>query len=127
MCEFNHPLKLCTCDAEQLEYHEIDWLLRRKEKGEQGPKILGKAFIPQLSEKELKTRAQLLDLLNSNNCFDFEYQPQTDDFLRIRTGKKPDNWLAFRYQNKAWQIDESTKFATWRQQLGPFLEGKIKA
>jgi hypothetical protein len=125
MCDLSKGFKLCSCDGDKLSPEEIGWILKRRDKDKKISRIMGKPFIYRmnLSEQELKT--QTAQQLNERNCFDFEYAPQEDDFLRIKGG---DNnfWMAFRYQKGLWNEDTSTSFSGWRQQLGNHKEGIIE-
>lgn len=126
MCDLSQGFKLCSCDGDTLALKEVGWILKRRDKDKKISRIMGKPFIYQmnLSEKELKSTTS--QQLNERNCFDFEYAPQEDDFLRIKGG---DNnfWMAFRYQKGLWLEDTSTKFSGWRQQLEKYKEGIVEA
>lgn len=125
MCDLSKGFKLCSCDGDKLSTKEIGWILRRKNENKEVQHIKGKPFIPimSLDEKQLKTA--VVQALNEQNCFDFEYQPQEDDFLKIKT-KRENIWFAFRYKKGRWQEDDSTKFNSWRQQLEQYKTGIIE-
>jgi hypothetical protein len=125
MCDLNQGFKLCTCDADKLAASEIGWVLKRRDKNKEILRIMGKPFVYQMNLSEKQLKSDTVQALNQSNCFDFDYQPEEDDFLKIKRGEN-DVWMAFRYQKGLWQEDESTKFSTWRQQLGRYDEGIVE-
>ncbi|WMX13849.1 MULTISPECIES: hypothetical protein [unclassified Aureispira] len=124
MCNLNQGFKLCSCDSDQLTPDEIGWILERKNAVKQASSLRGKPFIYKMNQSEQALKSEVVQQLNQRNCFDFDYQPQEDDFLRIR-GNKKSFWMAFRYQQGRWEEDESTKFNRWRQQLENYNKGII--
>lgn len=125
MCDLTKEFKLCTCEADKLTREAIGWVLRRRNLSLPEQYLKGKPAMPFFSPQDKDLRGQITKLLNTKNCFDFEYEPQTDDFLKIKVADN--KWLAFRYQVNEWQEDESTKFEGWRHQLENYLSGKIKS
>lgn len=123
MCDLTNGLRLCSCNAEQLPNEAIDWILQRKDKSLTPRNLRGKAAVPKFSEQELSQKEQILNLLNNNNCFDFDYQPQEGDFLRLRLNS--DKWAAFRFQNQVWKNDRSTVLDGWRSQMVDLDQGKF--
>lgn len=126
MCDFHQGFKLCTCDGEQLLEAEIDWKLNRINKSIPIKHRRGRAAIPRFTNQEQTTKESILEFLNLNNCFDFDYEPQENDFLRIRIHKKNDRWAAFRFVRGTWTDDKSTSLSSWRSQLVKFEKGKLK-
>lgn len=126
MCDLTKEFKLCSCDGANLSPSEIGWILRRKNEQKEIRLIQGKPAIQKLSENETQLKTAITQQLNERNCFDFEYTPQTDDFLTIKTTEPQTIWFAFRYQQGEWKEDDSTEFSHWRMQLEAYQEGKIK-
>lgn len=125
MCNLSKGFKLCSCDGDKLAASEIGWVLKRRDNNKEISSIRGKPFIYQMNLSEKQLKAHTVQQLNERNCFDFEYQPQEDDFLTIKAGEN-NFWMAFRYQKGLWQEDESTKFNTWRQQLDHYKKGIVE-
>lgn len=125
MCDLSNGFKLCSCDGDQLKPEEIGWTLRRKDENKEIQNIRGKPFVPKFDLDEQQLKTTVAQALNERNCFDFEYQPQEDDFLSIRT-KRENIWFAFRYKKGRWQEDNSTKFNSWRQQLEQYKVGIVE-
>jgi len=126
MCDLSQGFKLCSCDADKLATSEIGWVLKRRDQHKNVPTIKGKPFVYQMNLNEKQLKANTVQQLNQRNCFDFDYKPQEDDFLNIKAGEN-NFWMTFRYQNGRWHEDTSTKFSSWRQQLGRLQEGIIEA
>lgn len=125
MCDLSQGFKLCSCEGDQLAAPEIGWVLRRRDEHKKISSIRGKPFIYQMKLSEKQLKSSTLQELNKRNCFDFDYQAQEDDFLKIKAGEN-NFWMAFRYQKGLWQEDDSTQFNTWRQQLKFHKEGIIE-
>lgn len=125
MCNLTKEFKLCSCDGDKLSSDEIGWILRRKNESKEIEKIMGKPAIYRLTTKEQETKTAIAKELNTKNCFDFDYTPQEDDFLKIRLETPKGQWYAFRFLKGAWTEDTSTNFDHWRLQLDPFGDGKI--
>jgi hypothetical protein len=125
MCDLSQGFKLCSCDGDKLAASEIGWILKRRDQHKKVSSIRGKPFIYRMNLSEKQIKSETVQQLNQRNCFDFEYQAQEDDFLKIKTGKN-DFWMAFRYQKGLWLADDSTKFDTWRQQLETHEEGVVE-
>ncbi len=125
MCDLTQGFRLCSCAANELAPEDIGWVLRRQDPKKKYPKIMGKPFMPTFSGTDLEIKQQLLHLLNTTACFDFEYQPKRFDFLQLRVNLPNHTWFRFSYQNDAWIDDRSTKFSSWRQQLVSYNKGKI--
>lgn len=125
MCDLSQGFKLCSCDGDKLTNQEIGWVLQRRDPRKKICRIMGKPFVYQMNTSEKQLKSKTLQALNQRNCFDFDYQPQEDDFLKIKSSAY-DLWMAFRYQKGLWQADSSTKFNAWRQQLEKHQKGSIE-
>lgn len=123
MCDLTKEFKLCSCDGDKLAANEIGWILYRRNVDKTVDIIRGKPFIYQLSSKEENIKTLVGQQLNSKNCFDFEYKPKEDDFLKIRIKKGKTQWYAFRFLGATWHEDKSISFDSWRQQLEKLKEG----
>lgn len=99
MCESGTTLKLCTCAvtphalkkalSEEIEFLEknevldaIVWTLTKAVLIEEdtGMDIMGMTFGPDNSVEKLDSQF-VVEQLNAQNCFDFEYTPQEQDKL----------------------------------------------
>ena len=130
MCEISDELKLCTCsNAEELGNY---WVLYRYNK-DKNELIVGEILLPRIiTLEEIRNKDILLALLNKNNCFDFEYQPQNKDRLLIslQTNAEEDFEeesiaYGFEYRNGKWKIKDYETFE-WYERYDEILEGKIK-
>lgn len=130
MCDLDKEFKLCTCAGEKLEIDDIDWILYRVDNSLPILHRKGKVKIQEYTNKEEKTKDKIVEELNDRNCFDFDFEPRTDDFIRMRIKKKAlgkgDVWAAFRFGDHKWRKDASSSLAGWRSQLFKFNNGKIK-
>ena len=127
MCDLSKGFKLCTCAGETLEREELDWTLQRKNEQLPLQHRRGKAAMPRFSNEEKALKKEILNFLNHGNCFDFDYNAQEDDFLRLRIHKKNNRWAAFRFVKGVWTNDLSTSLSSWRSQLTNFEKGKVKS
>lgn len=133
MCEISDELKLCTCsNAEELENY---WVLYRYNK-DKNELIVGEILLPRIiTLEEIRNKDNLLVLLNKNNCFDFEYQPQNKDRLLISLldttnndfdeGYSENITYGYEYKNGKWKIKDYETFE-WYEKYDEILEGKIK-
>ncbi|MCP4437711.1 MAG: hypothetical protein GY810_02100 [Aureispira sp.] len=123
MCDLTKGFKLCSCDGEQLKQEDIGWVLQRLDASKEIAYRIGSVAIHHLDEKEETLRNNIEEQLNTQNCFDFNFQPKQDDRLQIKYSAH--QWFAYRYKEGQWQIDTSTSFDGWRSQLEPFKDGKL--
>ena len=133
MCEISDELKLCTCsNAEELGNY---WVLYRYNK-DKNELIVGEILLPRIiTLEEIRNKDNLLVLLNKNNCFDFEYQPQNKDRLLISLLDSANNdfdeeysesiTYGYEYKNGKWKIKDYETF-DWVEKYDGILEGKIK-
>lgn len=126
MCDLTKGFKLCTCAGEILKPEDIDWSLQRKDESLPILHVKGKASIPEFTNKEEELKQNIIELLNKENCFDFDYQVQEGDFLKIRIDKGNNRWAAFRFLKGEWRNDTSTSLDSWRRQMVHFEKGKTK-
>lgn len=80
MCDINGPFKLCTCSSD-IDRTKPHWILHRFIQSRDEYNVLGLFGCPnpyqRITSRNLKRR------MNSVNVFDFEYQPQDGDLLRL--------------------------------------------
>jgi hypothetical protein len=126
MCLLTDTFKLCSCNAAQLSPDEIGWILTRVNPHKKINRIMGKPAFPTISKNTLDIRTHIIVQLNQRNCFDFDYTPNTNDRLSIRTQTDTMTWVHFRYQSPQWKVDESTKFSAWRQKSESYKKGPIQ-
>ena len=86
--------------------------------------------MPRYSGKETEVKNQVLAELNQRNCFDFNFTPQKDDFLKLRVsmgidGPASPKWFHFRFQMGKWYEDKTSSLARWKTQLEPYKDGII--
>lgn len=125
MCDHKN-FALCSCNGEKLPFEAIGWILQRKNPQKEIEYVKGEPAQNILTSSEKNTKMEIAQKLNASNCFDFEYQPQEDDFLQIRTGQGKFTWYAYRFVKGKWQEDNSTSFDAWRMELEDYEQGKIK-
>ena len=127
MCDIKDGFRLCSCD-DQLAEKDISWVLKRN-----NPELplhyrKGRAVMPRYSNEEKNLQVLILENLNNSNCFDFEYSPQVNDFVRIR-GKAgealQEQWYGYRYTDNQWAIDNTDSLAGWKTQLEDYKGGRI--
>ncbi|EAY24973.1 hypothetical protein M23134_03687 [Microscilla marina ATCC 23134] len=85
--------------------------------------------MPRYNTQEQQLQTLILNHLNAGSCFDFDYAPQVDDYLRIKgkvSDNTPEKWFGYRYSSKnQWHIDSSDSLAGWKTQLEELEKGKI--
>ena len=126
MCNLKDGFKLCTCKDGQKPQTHYTWELKRRNPALEQYYLKGDAMFPFYEAEEKTIRQKILTALNNRNCFDFDYQPQKDDWLNISNPKLPTGYFEFRYQNKQWEIDTSDDLAAWKTQLEPLQKGKLR-
>lgn len=124
MCNLDQGFILCSCQGEDLQPEQIGWTLERHHPDRPIKLLMGMAPMVRFWGKEPQIRLFILQMLNQSNCFDFDYMPQENDFLEIRSQPGGRTWYAYRFRSGAWQLDDSTPFDGWRTQLAPLYRGK---
>jgi len=94
MCDLNGKFILCSC-SEEVDLSEPHWKLYRNsmDNGEYHRVIIGMMTPLNLIEKI--ERRKLLRRLNSQNVFDFEYQPKENDVLELFPSEYDEYKLTF--------------------------------
>ncbi|MCP4442685.1 MAG: hypothetical protein GY810_27585 [Aureispira sp.] len=124
MCDLTKGFKLCSCDEEQLKREDIGWRLQRVDPNREMVYRKGRASIHTFNLEQETLRNKIVQDLNYQNCFDFDFEPQQDDRLQIKFAEH--QWFAYRYQNGQWQKDDSTSLDGWRSLLDNHKNGKIE-
>lgn len=109
---------------------EYDWRISRMDSDAKKVSNRAKTVKEEFNENEEATIKKLLNDLNSRVCFGFEFQPETDDRLEVKSyiSKRFANkfrWYPFRYANGQWALDTSSEFEGWRSQLKKLIKGTI--
>ncbi len=132
MCISSLSLKFCTCSQPtpkikrsdrmdnpdwylaQYNANNLVWLLERYN-GKRDGIVIGSVIMPSQEVTPTLTNDFVLEQLNIQNCFDFEYIPHEGDNLIIRLNDKQKkqrmksnpnamNFLSFLYRNGRWEI-----------------------
>ncbi|HEY1196565.1 hypothetical protein [Flavobacterium sp.] len=117
MCKSGKEIKLCTCVPNGINtviHHknsrknrkkrrtEFTWTLE-KCMGFSKTTMDGMGYMPEKMLTVDLTNEKMVADLNSKNCFDFDYEPNEGDSLRIFTpGGSYEKHLSFIYKNKQW-------------------------
>jgi hypothetical protein len=123
MCDLDKEFKLCTCNALQLLFHQVGWVLHRKTI--EGPSKVIKGMAPAkeiLTGTETYIKKVIVEQLNSRNCFDFDYEPIDGDFLEVKVG---DKWHGFSCSKGNWTEITNHPYNTWREHLKKLKRGII--
>ena len=82
MCDVNGPFKLCTC-SEKIDKKKPYWVLKSNRKDEEETDVLGMFSQPNPLFTPI-LRKNILRRLNSvKSIFDFEYNPEERDLLKL--------------------------------------------
>lgn len=127
MCNIKDGFKLCTCSSSAA----IGWELKRANPHLPLKHRRGKTVMTRYNASEQALQTLILDNLNQGNCFDFDYTPQDNDYLRIKgqaANSDAPKWYRYRYQSKKqqWQIDTTSSLAAWKTQLEGLEKGEIE-
>lgn len=127
VCNIKDGFKLCTCSPSAA----IGWELKRTNPHLPLQHRRGKAVMTRYNASEQALQTLILDSLNQGNCFDFDYTPQDNDYLRIKgqaTSSDTTKWYRYRYYSKKqqWQIDTTSSLAAWKTQLEGLEKGKVE-
>ncbi len=149
MCQSNSNLHFCTCaaikklpfpigrietvDITEYEKTHYIWTLY-KYLGEKDDMMMGEIVLPVESLGGEMTSEYLLQQLNSNNRFDFEYSPSEGDNLEVRKEyiykslsgqQRPDlyDYMSCIYRNGKWEQDYYDFFTDKTRQI---KKGKVK-
>ena len=125
MCDLTQDFILCSCGEEDLPNEKIGWILKRKNEALEYMTSKGMPALNFLTEDQKEVKTSIVQRLNASNCFDFDYEPKNDDFLRIRSNENKKSWYAFRFYYGEWIEDDSTSYSGWRSQLENHKTGKI--
>lgn len=99
MCDFNKPIKFCTCSPEELPKEQYVWELSRFVREQ--PFLMGRLAMGS-DEINGLTEDKVLKLLNAGGVFDFEYKPQESDSFRIRDTKQAFSFMSFIFDKGKW-------------------------
>lgn len=121
MCDFNKPIKFCTCSPEELERETVYWELAKFIS--HNPHVRGRLAMGR-DEIQGLTKEKVLEYLNSGKAFDFEYTPKSRDILYI-IGEGSFRFMGFIFDNGTWRSG-SAGFETYQtthrgkiENLGP--------
>jgi hypothetical protein len=125
MCNQGNQFVFCMCGSEE-ELLESDyvWVLTRLVGLKEG-KFVGKILPPSNNLGNGVTPENLVGQLNQSNIFDFEYQPNENDSLRIsfqKTGELK-QYFTLIYRDNKWQSGRNPLFSSIVEQIA---KGKIK-
>ena len=124
MCNQNHQFIFCACGSEE-EILESDyiWVLTRF-LGQKEGKFVGKILPPASDLGNGITPESLVEQLNQSNIFDFEYEPNENDSLRISTQKAGElkKYFTLIYRDGKWQSGRNPLFSSITEQIA---KGKI--
>lgn len=109
MCQAQHHIKLCTCNAD-LSIENAGWILYRKKKSSYNILYVGETKAKYsraqdtFHENSMHFRffeAMYESDLNNFNCFDFNFTPEYDDRLFIKVSFEKETYtLKFIFDNK---------------------------
>ncbi len=127
MCQNTNDLIFCTCKDSSNIFRrnkgEYSWSLSKLvgiktyKPGE--PRIIGKIRIPNKNLGKGINAENILQELNSRDCFDFEYIPQEMDCLTI-TGDN--GYFKVRFKTGFWEIGRHPAFSSISE---PIDSGKV--
>ncbi|MFK7946895.1 MAG: hypothetical protein AB8G11_04845 [Saprospiraceae bacterium] len=152
MCQSSNKIRFCTCENStpkkiihnkksrrfkrnsalietDVKAH-LTWHLYRKIEGtyENAATMDGMFFEPLHQITEELTPEFIVQNMNTENCFDFDYQPVEGDELHIWTNHEkhikstfPSGYLSFLFTNNQWEIGSSLSFDNEE-----ILKGKVK-
>lgn len=122
MCDLRADFRLCSCDGETLQ--DPDWVLERLDSQLPLQHRRGRAALARFSDAEHDLIALALLRLNGQAAFDFAFDPQWGDVLKLRVG--PKRWLRFRFVAD-WVVDTSNGLTGWRSQMVGLDDGRYGA
>ena len=89
MCKPSDQFLFCSCKEEKqlLPIGEYNWTLNRY-LGSRPTSIRGKIMKPTNDLGDGITKETIIEALDANTCFDFDYTPQERDTFHVDNGKK---------------------------------------
>lgn len=103
MCEFNGNIVFCSC-SEKIDKSKSYWELFKIRKGKM-PQVfsIGEFNAPYIVD--MKYEEILSQLNRPNGCFDFNYSPESGDFLEVAL---PDRKYTFDYSGamNCWVVND---------------------
>ncbi|RYE54743.1 MAG: hypothetical protein EOP48_11660 [Sphingobacteriales bacterium] len=139
MCDPIKGFKLCTCVNEPVVHNKnsrrykkqnpgkkpevFKWQLLRYVKTEYSGEM-GSVRMPSHDLGRGLTEQYVVQKLNEENCFDFDYTPQERDSLAIQVDDRWDFYLAFTFKNGQWMIGRD--FDAFNDVMKELGEGKLK-
>ncbi|UUC45969.1 hypothetical protein [Flavobacterium cerinum] len=135
MCDFTKGFKLCSCEPEKIKFREKEvykksdgqlipvknkkndsipliyiWQLFRLVGEYKNSSMLGRYILPTDTVGNGLDAEWIALNLNSENCFDFEYDPQEGDTLFIRQNVILGPYISLLYKDGQWIIDHYSPF-----------------
>ena len=124
MCVLKDDFLLCSCEP---TIRDPDWILERVDPAKPPLHRRGRAAKPRWSVGEEAQIALAARELNSRDCFDFDYTPETDDRLGLKLTGERTRWIFLRYTRRGWVKDTSTSLSSWRTTLKTRASGRVDA
>lgn len=139
MCKSIKDFTLCSCVDEPVTHNkkrdkrkknketttekEYYWYILRYIKTND-TREMGRVIMPSFRLDNGLTEDFVLEKINSQNCFDFDYTPQEKDCLHIYQGKNMGEYMAFTFKNGEWII--GMDYDAFNDELEQIGKGKIK-
>jgi hypothetical protein len=116
MCQQSNQFIFCSCvdgDPEQELKGKLQWALNRYI-GSRETNIRGKILKPSHQLNNVLNVDEVIDALNSTNCFDFDYNPKEMDCLHLSNGLKHPDYAYFSivYRDGEWQKGSHPPFTS---------------
>lgn len=128
MCSIHEGFKLCSCEGEiNFDAEGIYWILSRINPAKELVQRKGKVVLPRYNAQEEDQRTLILTELNKQNCFDFDFTPRLNDFLKITIEfKNHSQRYCFQYTNNQWIVNSCDNLQGWKSQLDRWKSGKLE-
>uniref|UniRef100_UPI004049FEBA hypothetical protein n=2 Tax=Flavobacterium sp. TaxID=239 RepID=UPI004049FEBA len=121
MCKQNNEIIFCTCVDEDLEKCKYIWTL---DKFIESSRLIGKILMPIEDFGNGISSEKIVEKINKENIFDFEYIPQEWDCLHIsiNTGNRLEyKYFSLLYEKGKWR-EGGKAFSRWKN----IAKGEIK-
>lgn len=110
MCDFDKGLKLCTCSKEiSIDENKSTWTLKRYSLIDWIALEMGRCGLATYNKNDQDTANLIWLHLNTESCFDFDYQPVEQDTLNLELNLNTNRALKYEFifENGQWELANS--------------------
>lgn len=121
MCLENGEFKLCTCGG-SIDRSKPHWVLRKNVLPDNHKVMkMGESYLIYYKRSDMSFQELVLEQLNREDVFDFDYNPRPGDLLELYFPKEP--FMVFKFRGGSWKKLKSTEHSDNLKSFQEDMEG----